>query len=108
MPLCSREHAGESFARGASVCQVCVFIPRFGVSAVDSVVNIVLRSTDELQRAAAAQALAAWVRCRDFAEEIWAKGSELIIDLLHVDAAINSNGLYYAVQALAFARKHFA
>mmetsp|Transcript_5802 Transcript_5802/g.9217 ORF Transcript_5802/g.9217 Transcript_5802/m.9217 type:complete len:229 (-) Transcript_5802:12-698(-) len=82
------------------VRKVCCHIPLFGVTALDPMINIMLRSIDERQRAIAAQALSCWCVVQEYAIEIWEKGSELIIDLLLVDHEVNPEGMWYAVNIL--------
>lgn len=80
------------------VRKISAYIPKIGISAVDPIVTILLRSIHEEQRAVAAKALASWCMIQENAEEAWSKGGELILDLLMVDPALNSEGMWYAVQ----------
>ena len=51
-------------------------VPRLGVSAVHPVINALLISADERQRAAAARALAAWCLDEGLAARIWEEGHD--------------------------------
>jgi hypothetical protein len=82
------------------VLKICEKIPRFGFNAIDPMVDICLRSIDDEQRTVAAQTLACWVMVPEYAEEVWQRGAELVLDLMMVQRAVCPNGQWYALQLL--------
>jgi hypothetical protein len=50
------------------------------------VINVLLRSADERQRAAAARALAAWCLDEELSARIWEEGHEGLLDILLTDS----------------------
>jgi hypothetical protein len=82
----SERSEGESVTEArARIRRVCAVVPRLGVSAVYPVINVLLRSADERQRAAAARALAAWCLDEELAARIWEEGHEGLLDVLLTD-----------------------
>jgi len=82
------------------VLKVCEKVPQFGFNAIDPMVDICLRSIDDEQRTVAAQALACWVMVPEYAEEVWQRGADLVLDLMMVTRATCPNGQWYALQLL--------
>jgi hypothetical protein len=88
------------------VLKICEIVPVFGFGAIDPMIDICLRSIDDKQRSIAAQALSCWVMVPEYADTIWTKGADLVIDLCMVDRNSCRDGQWYAVQLLSGCCEH--
>ena len=88
------------------VVKICEIVPAFGFGPIDPMVDICLQSIDDNQRAVAAQALSCWVMVPDYAEEIWRRGGDFVIDLCMIDRNLCPDGQWYALQLLSGCCEH--